>query len=557
MNFLTPLLFLALLAFSVTDALAQQDGLLQIGDPLHRFLLNEQTAGRLPYAHLSHQPLSAYEAQRHLDSLEAVRMLLADRERAALDRFMGRGHHPHAARLNNLLPFLYRDGRSFYSVAGEDYRFEVNPLLYLTYGRARQSEREDRPETAPVWQNTRGVRAAGHIGDHVFFEARVEEVQRRDVRPTFLRRTAPRLPIIRYYADSGVYDYQIATGIVGVRTNHFEVRFGRDRNRWGPGTGSLLLSDYAAAYDQLQIRTTVWRLQYTNLFAAMTDLSPFDDIIGDQVLPRKYAAMHRLEVNLPARVQLGLFESIVFAPDTSEARRRSGFDLSYLNPVIFYRAAEHDRGSPDNVLLGFDVAWTALPGLRAYTQFMLDELTVSEIGRKSWKNKWGWMVGMHAVLPEPGLSLRLEYARLRPYLYSHGKPYNAYLHFDDLIGHPAGPNAEDVALFVNYIPMPRVEAALNFAYTRRGRNTGDLNYGSDPRLSYDTRVSDSNISLLQGVRQNQLLAEARVTYQLLPDLFVGGALLANAVNDEEDGLDRYVAPLLLLHWGLPFQSVRY
>lgn len=552
------LFFFALLLAPVSDVLAQHEGLLQIGDPVHRFLLEQQTASHLPGAHLSHLPLSAYEARQYLDELDARREDLTHRERLDLDYYIGRIPHPLAAQITKRIPFLYRESRSFYTFSGEDFTFEVNPLLYLTYGRAAISDRDLGSSSVSVWQNTRGVRAAGHIGRHVFFETRLEEVQRRDARPLFVKRTSPRLPFTRYNAETGVYDYQIATGIAGLRTRHFEVRFGRDRNRWGPGIGSVLLSNFAPAYDQLQIRTTVWRLQYTNLFAALTDLSPFpDDTYGDQILPRKYAAMHRLEINLPARIQLGLFESIIFASDTTDERRRSRFDISYLNPVIFYRAAEYDRGSPDNVLLGFDVAWTALPGLRLYSQFMLDELVAGKIGRKSWVNKWGWLAGAHVVPRVPGLSVRAEYARLRPYLYSHGRPVNAYVHFNDILGHPAGPNAEDFALFVDYRPKQRIETALALAYTRRGRNTDALNYGSDPTLSYDTRVSDDGITLLQGVRQNLLLAEARATYELLPDLFLGGALIVHSIDDEIDGLDRFIAPTILLHWGLPFQSIRY
>ena len=51
---------------------AQQDGLLQLNDPLHRFLHRQQVLGRIPDAFLSHQPLSAYEAQRYLGTLDSL-----------------------------------------------------------------------------------------------------------------------------------------------------------------------------------------------------------------------------------------------------------------------------------------------------------------------------------------------------------------------------------------------------------------------------------------------------------------------------------------------------
>ena len=553
-----PLLALLVLLL-VPGARAQTDGLLQLEDPLHRFLLRQQTGGRLPEAFLSHQPLSAYEARRYLDSLDVRSAGLSALDRRLLAEFRGERAGPNAAWLQRRIPFVYRDGQHLLSARGDGFAVEVDPLLYLTYGRARQTERDEQAGSRTLWQNTRGVRAAGHVGRYVFFEARLEENQRRDVWLDYGQETAPRLGAVQLLPESEAYDYWVGTGVVGVRSRFFEVRFGRDRNRWGFGRTSLALSDYAPVYDQLQIRTTFWRLQYVNLFAALTDLTPFPATsIRDQIYPKKYAAFHRLAVNLPGRVQLELFETIVFATDTTAARRRSNFDLAYLNPIIFYTAAQADRGHADNALLGGGLAWTARPGLRLYTQLLLDELTVGEIGRASWVNKWGWQVGARvADVLAPGLSFQVEYARLRPYLYSHRSALTSYTHFNDLLGHPAGPNAQDVALFVDWQATPRWRAALNLAYTRRGRNADSLNYGADPLESYDTRVSDDDVRLLQGVRQSRLLVEAHTGYELLPGLTLEAALRAESVDDAETGLDRYLAPFVMLRWGLPFQSRRY
>ena len=553
----------ALLAFLLaflpaSTAWSQSDGLLQIDDALHRFLLRQQTAGRLPGAFLSHQPLSAYEAQRYLDSLDVGAATLPALDRRLLARFRGEATGPNAEGLQGQTPFVYRNGQNLLSASGDGFALQVDPLLYLTYGRARQTMRGEQTSAATLWQNTRGARAAGHIGKYVFFEARLEENQRRDVRLAFTQKTAPRLGSVQLLEDSQAYDYWVWAGMVGVRSRFFEVRFGRDRNHWGFGRTSLVLSDYAPAYNQLQLRTSFWRVQYVNLFAALTDLSPFGDTFRDQILPKKYAAMHRLAVNLPGRVQLELFETIIFATDTTGAQRRSNFDLDYLNPVIFYRAVEADRGSPDNALLGGGLAWTARPGLRLYTQLLIDELTVGEIGQASWVNKWGWQVGAAvADVLVPGLSLQIEYVRQRPYLYTHRSRLTGYTQFNDLLGHPAGPNTSDVALFADWQATPRWRGAVNLAYTRRGRNTDVLNYGADPLVDYNSRVSDDDITLLQGVRQNLLLVEVYAGYELLPGLFLEAALRAESTDDAETDLDRYLAPFVMLRWGLPFQSTRY
>lgn len=540
---------------------AQQEGLLQIDDPVSRFLERQQVLGRLPEAHLTHRPLSAYAAQAYLDTLAAQASELGRIDRQLLARYRGEVPGPGVRTAQRLVPFAYPEGHAMVAATGETYGFEVGPLAYLAYGRARRSAREDRETNVPVWQNTRGIRAAGHIGRHIFFETRLEENQRRDAwvdlqggNPV---NTTPRLGMTKITDDGQVFDYWQAMGLVGFRSRHFEVRFGRDRNRWGPGLGSVILSNYAPPADQLQIRTTAWRLQYTNLYVGVA--RPQDRSAPDtDFVPRRFGALHHLAIDLPGGVQLGLFESIMFAAGDSLGLRDDTFDLTYLNPIIFYRAIEADRGSPDNALLGGEFSWVTLPGLQLYGQLVIDELNFDEIGQEWWGNKWGWLLGVHlAGLPWDNLALRLEYARLRPYLYGHRSPFSAYVHYNDVLGHPAGPNATDWLLALDYQASPRLRAAATIAYTRRGRNTEADNYGADPVLPTTTRAASRGVTLLQGVRQTQWIAEGHVGYELLPGLVLEAALRAESIDDDERGLDRYVAPFLLLRWGLPFQRLRY
>jgi hypothetical protein len=548
--------FLLLALLLPLTARAQTDGVLQVNDPLHRFLERQYAAGRLPGAFLSHQPLSAYAARAYLDTLARDVQTLSATDRHLLARYRGKQPGPTAEGLRTVLPGLYRNGQDLIAATGEGYALQVNPLAYFGYGRARLSARQDRDDpNVPVWQASWGARASGHIGRYLFFETRFEENQRRDAWPVQVDSfdTAPRLGFTKQ-TDGGTYDYMLATGLVGMRTKYVEARFGRDRNRWGHGPGSLLLSNYPVGYDHLQLRTTVWKLQYTNVFAGLTDRRAQ---VSDRVaIPRKYAAFHRLALNLPARLQLDLFQGIVFATDTLGARK--GFDLSYANPIIFLRPQERDRGSPDNTVLGGGLSWVARPGLQVYTQLLLDEYRAANIGKQAFTNRYGVLAGLHlADVPLAGLSLRAEYARIRPYLYSHFNPLNAYTHYESILGHPAGPNAEDLAFFAHYQPTPRLALMLNVAYTRRGRNDDGLNYGSDPLLSYNTRASSRGVVLLQGIRQTYVLAEGTLGYELLPYLYLEAAFRAEHLDDAETGRDRYLAPFLLLRWSQPFQSTRY
>ena len=536
-------------------ALAQREGLVQVGSPLAEFLRRQATRGALPVAAADAQPLAARDAAALLDSLAADADAVAGlspADRQLLARYRTPGP---ASAFGWRSPLgLFKDGVSPARVEGDGYAFEAGPVLALAAGPTRRSEIDGRDATAPVYQFSRGIRAAGQVG-RVYFETRATENQRR---PAFYARdypraTAPRLGFVKELGDDA-YDYFAAEGAVGYRDRFVDVRLARDRNRWGPGDGTLFLSNYAAPYDHLRVGAQAGPFHYTMAVARLT--TPDRDPRGlDTVLPSKYAAFHRISVEL-GRFQVEAFEAVVFHDDTLRGNRR-GPEIGYLNPVIFYRSVESELGSGDNALLGLGVSARPVDGVRLYGQVLVDEFRASGFFEDAWTNKWGVLAGAHAVdLGVPGLEVRAEYARLRPYFYGHRTESSAYVHYDDVLGHPVGPNADDVSVSLRYRPTARATASLLATRTRRGRDPDTLYVGADPRVPYVERASDV-APTFDGVRQSEWLVEGSLAYEVLPRLAVEAAGLYRAVDDAERGLDRAAAVTLGLRWELPFQSVRY
>ena len=66
--------------------------------------------------------------------------------------------------------------------------------------------------------------------------------------------------------------------------------------------------------------------------------------------PNKFNALHHLSINIGKKLNIGVYEAVIFSYDSTH-----NFRLDYLNPIIFYRAIEQQNGSTDNVLLGMDL----------------------------------------------------------------------------------------------------------------------------------------------------------------------------------------------------------
>lgn len=547
------LLLLGLLAMGPAAAptVAQVTGVLQVDDDIHRFLFRQQVAGRIESAHLSNQPLSAADAVAYLDSLELERAELSLVDQQLLDRYRRVLPAPGAERVNERLSGVYANGHDFISASSEDWSLALNPLFVGSYGVGQRTAGKGPDDRPTVWQNSRGAQFAGTVGPWLFFEGRVLENQQRVVNPMPRAGSAPRRAFAKY--SDGVYDWFDAVGVVGLRSKYLEARFGRDRYRLGYGLGSPYLSNYPPPIDHLLLKARFWRLEYLSLMAGYSD----DTVEGSPVRRRKYGSTHRLAIHLPGRVEVALFETVVFATDSLEIRER--FDLSYANPVIFLRAAEGDRGSPDNALLGASAAWRPVDGVRVFAELLLDEFKADMRGKQWWANKWVWNWGVHvADWPVDRLATRVEVARLRPFMYSHRDPLNSYTHFGDILGHPAGPNAWDYTLALDYQASTRVHLSAIGALTRRGRNANGINYGSDPLIDYNTgRQDELGHAILQGVRQTQILAEAYASYEFLPDLSLDLAARFQSLDDAERGLDRWFTPFVQLRWGVPFPSERW
>lgn len=321
------------------------------------------------------------------------------------------------------------------------------------------------------------------------------------------------------------YGYVLPTGSISasVLKDYVSLNVGYDYFKIGQGQRGLMLSDFSGPVGFANLRTKVWQLQYDNVFLR---LSPDRDIPGSALTANaanyKFAAAHQLSANINKWLNIGLYEMVVFS-------RNEGFELSYLNPVIFYRAMERSLGSPDKVAIGLNASAIPVKKLRLYGQFFINEFIAKEFfgSNKYMHNKWGAQLGFnyYDVFNVSNLDLQLEGNVIRPYTFQHtfrGTEYipSNFTNNNLPLGHPLGAGFRELLAIVRYQPSPRLNFEAKMMLYQRGVDTADQNFGNDLSKAYSQNVPNRyGVKMVNGLQLDRTLYSLKAAYQLAPNLF--------------------------------------
>jgi len=277
----------------------------------------------------------------------------------------------------------------------------------------------------------------------------------------------------------------------------------------------------------LKMETKFGKFQYVNIFAELT--KQFTGL-QDQTYQKKMMALHHLNFQATDWLSIGLFESVII--DHSDR----GLRLEYFNPVILYRWVEHNAGSPDNVLLGFD--WRAklhTSGL-FYGQIVLDEFNFGSFldNDGSYKLKYGYQAGIKwiDIAQVVNLDLNLEYNRVRPFTYAHSNANNSYTHFNMPLAHPLESNFSELLAELRYKPVHNLHIRLTGMFAKKGEDIDSLNYGGDIFRSTDMRVSDTGNEVAQGNTNDIMLIDLELSYMWKHNLSIDLGLTTRSATPE-------------------------
>lgn len=324
-------------------------------------------------------------------------------------------------------------------------------------------------------------------------------------------------------SSGGYFNYTNISGLLSWSpSKYINFQAGKDKNFIGDGYRSLLLSDNSNSYPFFKASVNIWKVKYFVMYSFLKDIDSDKDHFK---LYNKYSTSHFLSWNLNRRINLSLFETVVWRGADSSGTR--GFDINYLNPVIFFRPVEFSLGSPDNVIMGGGFRLKIMRNTHIYNQFILDEFKLNEVKADSgwWGNKYGFQFGLKSydILKVKGLFLLAEYNFARPFTWSHRNSLENYGHYLQPLAHPLGANFQEGILILKY-QKDRAYAFMKFIRAAYGTNQDSINVGQNIYQSYLENVNEYGNYLLQGNKTSISLIELRSGWIINPEWSLVGEI---------------------------------
>ena len=433
-------------------------------------------------------------------------------------------------------------------VRTDDFDLSINPLINFEGGKDMNGI------TNYTYVNTRGLYIEGRIGKQVTFMTSFAENQARyaDYVNDFINasRVVPGQGLARNFKEDA-YDFSNAFGMVSYSpSKYFNFTLGQGKHFFGEGYRSMFLTDGAFNYPFFKIETTVWKIKYVNLWTQQRDLRKHLEV-NDQAR-KKFTSMHYLSYNINSRLNVNLFEAVIYGSDTING----GLEPSFLNPIILFRPIEFANGSDAaNVIIGIGASYKLFNDFQVYGQFSLDEFVKGEIISEpgSWRNKYSGQIGFkyYNAFKVPRLNILLEFNSVRPYMYSHDEALTNHAHYSQPMAHIWGANFNETVFRANYSYKRWVaEFQLNAGVV--GNDTSDSNWGRNLYQSYNTREQDDNNKIGQGVRTNVVVVDFKLAYIVNPtyNMRVEAGVTARKYTPEVNEGILQEKNTLWLHFGL-------
>ena len=252
------------------------------------------------------------------------------------------------------------------------------------------------------------------------------------------------------------FDFNFPTrSYVKLGNLHVDFLAGREQMKWGPGRrSSLVVSDSPPYYDMLQLTYFSPTFKASFFFAALESYltneereiqddykdKGFVTFPKDADSQRKSLTGHRFEFRLGENLLLGISDVLLIGGRSPE--------LTDIGPLMFLHNVYGENYS--NVMLGLDVTYVPLPGMRVYGELGIDDIQNPWEAGSSIPSGLGYQAGGEVLnLPVPRKpSLYFEWTRISPWMYNRWQPYLIFTSRRKLASFP------DYTHYASYLDFP-------------------------------------------------------------------------------------------------------
>jgi hypothetical protein len=517
------LFVLFLLTVCSSDAFAQIENV-PLNNPVYRYL-KEMRVKRIISNFSDDDPnLSRFQVTDRLKDIQSKRNELSVTEKSLLRKYMIEFNPEEISRnttmsliksnmnVSNGIRYLFSDKEKYlFAYQKNNNNVFINGLGHLLYANELKPGNKPNNKLFDGGFRIRGslfnhlgynfsVEKGGAVGDSILTEAVFPEIKSN----------------FKYIENTeNITNYDFANGYLKYYLEPSEgmgisAQLGREKLKYGYGySKSLALSGEAPNMDFLKFVFDYGIVNFSSIFAST---------VGEFNASRdlryiKYFSANKIRLSFENLFDVGIGETIISS---------SNIQLGYVNPLIFYKFVEHSLQDRDNGTIFFELQTHFLKDLELQGTFFLDENILSNLSDfEKTSNKTAYQLGFfwYEPLRIRNVSLIFEYTKIRPYVYTHFDPKNTYTAFGVIIGHPIGPNADQIFSKLAYNLSDRVTFNLEYQHIRKGENIynekGELvrNVGGNVYDSYRQGVDSDQSYFLDGIRVNEDLVRFNVSYE--------------------------------------------
>jgi hypothetical protein len=209
----------------------------------------------------------------------------------------------------------------------------------------------------------------------------------------------------------------------------------------------------------------------------------------------KYYVMHAIQIVPSSNLSMTFGETIIYSDKSPY--------LGYFIPFLFYRSVDHaisfgGAESGNNGSMFFDMSYYTRYGIKFYGTLFIDEFSLTNFLKgNSSRNQIGYTLGSTAYnVLNSALTLRLEYTKILPWVYSNWIPSQTYRNSNYVLGHYIGQNADQIFAQAEY-QFRRGLSAKVWAEKIRQGGLADIKYqytiGYAEKFLYGKRRNETNI----------------------------------------------------------------